>query len=276
MSNHPTGAPVPGAAMKALLAAAMAATAFAATHGCIVDERCSGDAECGSGKICVEDTCVTGCRLSRDCSTGEICEANECVPGGADGDGDADLDCDGEVSCPDDMVAGCGACIDIYEASRDDATADSSGTNDVGPATSRAGVMPWTNMSREVARAACERAGKRLCRHDEWITACRGPVDTAYPYGDGYEPETCNGIDTYGRGNQRLLPTGSMPDCTNEIGAFDLSGNVWEIDENVPGWVHGGAYNCIDSESLHLCSYNQDFGTDPGSNVGFRCCRNGD
>jgi hypothetical protein len=203
------------------------------------------------------------------------------VPDAADADADADADEDGDgdgdidVTCPDDMVEIGGYCIDVYEASRDDATDSSAGVNDASPAMSVAGVRPWTNMSRDTAAAACEAAGKRLCTHQEWIRACRGPDDTDYPYGDDYEPATCNGIDTYGRGNQRMMPTGSFAGCTNEYGVFDISGNVWEIDQDVPGWVHGGAYNCIDSQSLHLCSWNEDFGTDPLPNVGFRCCSDG-
>lgn len=250
----------------------LAALVLLSKGGCFVDEQCLGDVECGDGRICVDGDCRAGCRLSADCPEGQSCVANSCVDQSADGDADADCD---DVECPDDMAPVCGFCVDIYEASRTDATEASAGTTDDSPAMSVAGVIPWTNMSREVATAACERAGKRLCGHLEWIRACRGPDDTEYPYGDDYEPETCNGIDTYGRGNQRLMPTGSFPDCTNEHGTYDISGNVWEIDADVPGWVHGGAYNCIDSENLHRCSYNQDFGVAPLPNVGFRCCHDG-
>ena len=262
-------AEIPGLLLLAVVIAAVAIV------GCIVEERCNGDPECGPGQICVEGSCQAGCRLSRDCPDGQTCVANRCEAPSADGDADVDADRDCAVDCPADMVPVCGYCIDVYEASRDDATEGSAGADDESPAMSRSGVRPWTNMTRETAQAACERAGKRLCSHTEWIAACRGPEDTEYPYGDTYEPETCNGIDTYGRGSQKLMPTGSFSSCTNGYGVFDISGNVWEIDEDVPGWVHGGAYNCIDSKSLHLCSYNQDFGTDPGSNVGFRCCSDG-
>jgi hypothetical protein len=253
----------------------LAAIALEVGPGCLVEENCHGDAECGSGKICVEETCRAGCRLTRDCPDGQTCEANRCVTTITDGDADSDTDEDCSVECPENMAPICGFCIDYYEASRDDATETSSGTNEFSPAKSVAGVRPWINLTRETAVAACERADKRLCTHEEWIRACRGSADTEYPYGDTYEPATCNGIDTYGRGNQRMMPTGSFPGCTNDYGIFDISGNVWEIDQDVPGWVHGGAYNCIDSQSLHLCSYNENFGTGPRSNVGFRCCRDG-
>lgn len=237
--------------------------------GCFVEEKCSGDTECGEGQICVDGACEPGCRLSRDCSDDQRCVANECVAE-ADGDADGDIDC--TVACPGDMVPICGYCMDVYEASRQDATADSHGVDD-SVATSRAGVMPWVMEDREVASAACLAAGKRLCLHDEWIDACRGPGDSEYPYGDTYEPTTCNGIDTFGLGAQHLMPTGSFEGCTNEYGAYDLSGNVWEIDGDMPQWVHGGAYNCRDSATLHMCSYNQDLAD--GMTVGFRCCSDG-
>lgn len=265
------------------LAVTFAWTFALVTSGCIVEEKCSGDAECGSGRICVDGSCRGGCRLSRDCPADQQCEDTRCVTIPADGDADSDIDCD--VECPDGMVPVCGYCIDVYEASRQDATkcsddgcnscASPAGVDD-SIATSRADVCPWTRMTRETASTACRAAGKRLCNHEEWIDACVGPDDTEYPYGDTYEPETCNGIDTYGRGNQKMLPTGLFPNCINEYGVHDISGNVWEIDDDVPGWVHGGAYNCIDSQSLHLCRYNQNFGTDPLPNVGFRCCSDGE
>ena len=268
------------------LAATFAWTFAVMSSGCIVEEKCSGDAECGAGRICVDSSCREGCRLSRDCPDGQRCEDTRCVVVVADGDADSDSDAGCEVDCPDDMVPVCGYCIDRYEASRQDATKCEDDTcssvscsipagTDSSIATSRPDVCPWTNMTRDMARAACEAAGKRLCRHDEWIAACVGPDDTAYPYGDDYEPETCNGIDTYGRGFQKMRPTGFFPGCVNEYGVYDISGNIWEIDDDMPGWVHGGAYNCIDSESLHLCNYNQNFGTDPLPNVGFRCCHDG-
>ena len=67
------------------------------------------------------------------------------------------------------------------------------------------------------------------------------------------------------------MPTGSFPGCTNEYGAYDLNGNVWELVDNgtVSGEFRAGAYNCIDSERLHKC----DFAATSISAKGFRCCR---
>ncbi len=247
--------------------------------GCIVKEECSSDTECGSGKICVATECREGCRLDRDCSDSQECVGTYCINasnsgnGDAGGDGGNDQAC-ATVNCPEDMVAICGYCMDIYEASRKDASETNSGRDD-SVAQSRQGVLPWLNMTHDEARAACVAAGKRLCTRKEWVKACRGPNDTEYPYGDAYQTETCNGIDTFGRGNQHLMPIGSFPDCTNGYGIFDISGNAWEIDEDMPNLVHGGAYNCIDSRRLHQCSYNATSPSAPATNVGFRCCSDG-
>lgn len=190
-------------------------------------------------------------------------------------------------------------CLDRYEASRDDATATSAGTSS--RPTSRAGVLPWQGVTLEVASGACLSVGKRLCTPAEWRTSCEGRDGTVYGYGNAYAADTCNGIDAFcdcagvcagvaacpyphcraeaspaGDGGPcgasfHVVPTGSFPACTNEWGAFDLNGNVWEVVDHGDGieHFHGGAYNCGDSEALHRCDYNATWGP---SARGFRCC----
>src|SRR5262249_39677452 len=53
-------------------------------------------------------------------------------------------------------------------------------------AVSMRGVVPQGYLSKWTAKAACETAGKRLCRLDEWKIACRGDHDTLFPYGPSY------------------------------------------------------------------------------------------
>lgn len=239
---------------------------------CLVKQKCYADKECGKGNICENQQCSQGCRILSDCPDGLECKEGICIDVSADS-GINDINLTDAPPCPDGMTAIDLFCMDIYEASRPDADSNSAGTVN-SYATSRAGVFPWTNVTYEEAEAACQNAEKRLCSPDEWEKTCKGPDQTEYCYGDDYQPQTCNGIDAFGRENFHMLPTGSMPDCTNEYGIFDMNGNVWEFDSTAEGRVRGGAYNCIDSESLHLCGYYQKFGTGARSNVGFRCCKN--
>jgi len=44
------------------------------------------------------------------------------------------------------------------------------------------------------ARGACEHGGGRLCRLQEWISACRGPEGYLYPYG-GVWCRCCSCLD---------------------------------------------------------------------------------
>ncbi len=53
-------------------------------------------------------------------------------------------------------------------------------------------VSPQGYISGEQALEACLTAGKRLCTVEEYRMACRGPADTTYPYGEGYQAGACN------------------------------------------------------------------------------------
>jgi hypothetical protein len=184
---------------------------------------------------------------------------------------------DGEVDtspgCPPLMAAMGGFCIDIYEASRGDATATSAGS-DRSRACVVAGVLPWLVGDNAEAALACEAAGKRLCSPTEWQLACKGPDETAYAYGATYSPTACNGIDAFSGSGFHLAPTGSFPGCTNAWGVFDMNGNVWEqVAGGTNMTVRGGAYNCSDSVTYHRCDYIPSTWTP--SALGFRCCVEG-
>jgi formylglycine-generating enzyme required for sulfatase activity len=261
----------PRAGRPGALLALVLAIAF--TAGCVVEERCYRDSDCAAPLVCnASGVCAGECLDDDDCGPGFVCRALRCELSG--GRSDAGGDATAPLVCPADMVAVADAyCIDRYEASRPDATAASAGTLD-SRALSRAGVVPWQVADNATAAAACAAAGKRLCTPAEWELACRGPAGTEYAYGDTYEPETCNGIDAFGRANFRLVPTGSFPACTNGWGVFDINGNLWE---HVAGGddraIRGGAYNCGDSAALHRCGYIPR--TWEPSARGFRCCSGG-
>jgi hypothetical protein len=227
-----------------------------------VDQRCFEDADCVGPRICgPKGRCILECTPARPCAPGFACVDHHCRADGSE-----------PIVCPDDMVAVASAfCIDRYEASRVDATSASPGSVS-DRAVSIAGVLPWQVGSNALAEEACAKAEKRLCTPNEWELACAGPDGTDYAYGDTYEPATCNGIDTFGRSNFHLMPTGSFSSCTNEWGAFDLNGNLWEhTAAGTDMTIRGGAYNCSDSATLHRCTYVP--ASWRPSARGFRCCR---
>jgi len=204
--------------------------------------------------------------------------------------------------CPEDMVPiGDGFCIDRYEVSRPDATSESFGS-DESVATSRAGVLPWmvnpmTHQHLLTFQAACASAGKHLCTKEEWLAACQGtPPSTTYVFGNTFEPETCNCVDTfcddycqdhgitpdrcntgtncgYAYNCFHEVATGTFPQCTNEYGTFDINGNVWEVvpsSSDGRGYeVRGGAFNCASAAARLKCTYNAGWND---LYAGFRCC----
>ncbi len=222
-------------------------------------------------------------------------------------DADMDADVDDLAPCPADMTAIGDVCIDIYEASRPDATSASQGTDD-SIAMSRPDVIPW-NVNPMTAdalsqfQAACEAAGKRMCAPEEWESACCGPGRaecpslSSYVYGDVFDREACNCVDTFcddhcaAEGIEpcetsancgylyscfHIVTTGAFPTCTNGVGTFDINGNVWEaipvpVDVDSRGYqLRGGAYNCAGAAGRVNCGFNANWA---GLYAGFRCCR---
>lgn len=168
-------------------------------------------------------------------------------------------------------------------------------------AVSRAHVVPQGYISGEQAALACKASGKRLCSAGEWESACRGPVHTAFPYGDARRSGACNddiravhpvveigtslGLDptTWWRDamnnpqiNQlpaSLLATAERVECTNAYGVFDMVGNLHEWIDDPSGTFRGGYYmdttlngdGCSYQTTAHNFRYH-DYST------GFRCC----
>jgi hypothetical protein len=267
------------------------------------DNDCNGTVDDGFDKDTVESCgpmchvcafdhatagCVGGACVIEECDTnyhdwdGDVtngCEAH-CAPTDPPTEvcDEVDNDCDGQVdeglvcSCPEGMVVVEFAfCIDIWEASRPDATATSTGTA-TGMAVTQPGVMSWRSATFTEAAAACAGAGKRLCEPAEFEQACRGPDGTEYCYGDTYDPMICNGIDSFPYPGFHPVPTGEFDQCTNEYGVFDINGNLWE--RMADGTLRGGAYNCSDSAALHRCGFIPSMWNADSlqSNFGFRCC----
>jgi len=276
------------------------------TLACIVESVCYNDADCPGQQVCSLSKCAQPCTTNADCQGTFICEpgsgkcvepdcliTEDCKPGFECTQGICvSID---PIDCPDDMVPIQNQfCIDIFEASRPDATSTLEGSAD-SMAMSVVNKKQWKVQNNAEALAACQAAGKTLCSEGQWFVACRGPDQTVYAYGDEYDPVICSGIDKYCNcgsnsdcedkdpcpyagcfhecKNNRIIqdPTGSNPGCKNDFGVYDMNGGVWEHvlggDEKT---IRGGAYNCSDSRALHRCNYIP--GIWEPSARGFRCC----
>lgn len=199
------------------------------------------------------------------------------------------------------------SCVDRYEASTVEVRADGS-TAPHSPylpvtglrvrAVSSKGVVPQAYISRNQAENACKEAGKRLCSDREWITACKGPTATKFPYGNERHDNYC--VDTNrtapllklfaSLGSKRFFskpmndprlnqqagtvaPTGSFSQCTNGFQVYDMVGNVHEWTADPKGTFRGGYYldthingdGCDYRTVAHEATYH-DYST------GFRCC----
>jgi hypothetical protein len=165
-------------------------------------------------------------------------------------------------------------------------------------ARSQPAVVPSGYMSGNMARRACENAGKRLCKPDEWVTACKGQRATKFPYGDSYVDGVCNvfreshpAVLLYGdasknhldprlnlmedRAGSLLRKTGATQTCRSDWGQdaiFDMVGNHDEWVDEPSGAFQGGFYarstreGCDSRISVHPPQY-LDY------SLGVRCCK---
>ncbi len=143
------------------------------------------------------------------------------------------------------------------------------------------------------AEAFCVWAGKRLCAGEksratdpdisEWYGACAGSNDHAYPYGNEFSADACNGFarpDTgCDSGDCVTVAVNALLTCDTADGVSDLSGNVAEwVDEcNARSGasdqcnVRGGSMRdpAARSECGTVTSLDRDFAD---AFTGFRCC----
>ena len=114
-----------------------------------------------------------------------------------------------------------------------------------------ADYMPFNTPSWPVAcvdwcdaTAFCTAAGKHLCgrigggsltpaegndaAESEWYRACSDAGANDYPYGDFYQGQTCNGLNSPTSGPVNV---GFYSSCVNGLGVKDLSGNVREWED---------------------------------------------
>lgn len=152
--------------------------------------------------------------------------------------------------------------------------------------------QPVENITWFEARDYCAERRARLPTEREWEYAARGPDEWNYPWGNDWNP---NNAVWSGNSNNQTAAVGSIPAGRSWVGAYDLSGNVWEwvsslylpydspedreadtgnrTDADVSRVLRGGSW-LNSNTTLLRASYR--LGNSPdgsGDNAGFRCAR---
>jgi len=213
---------------------------------------------------------------------------------------------DPDPECPDDMVLvkATKTCIDRYEWPNE---------KGVKPLVGTSAVASTYDDDRGIVMNAwdlCASVGKRMCRMDEWVPACKGRRNADYPFGrkmpDRYRTPAdrtpCNYAQMFREPDEMKVwkrdakemerldqsdPAGKRK-CRSASGAEDMMGNAeeWIV---CPDWMSYSQNNCreIDGEEVCFCLAGR-YWSDPVKchkvssghtadwwyyETGFRCCQ---
>ncbi len=173
------------------------------------------------------------------------------------------------------------------------------------------GELKAHNRPREMvswfeSAAHCESRGARLPTEAQWEYAARGPDSLIFPWGNRFDGTRLNFCDEhcmpvapgfdidFDDGYRYTAPVGTYPEGVSWVGAFDMSGNVWEwvsgllweypyrpddgrevdgkSDSSSLRAIRRGAF--IDmSVSVRAASRNQRMPLEQSIRFGFRCVR---
>jgi formylglycine-generating enzyme required for sulfatase activity len=125
--------------------------------------------------------------------------------------------------------------IDVYEVTNKQYGTPSKNASSYSPGKNH----PQASVDWFIASEYCESRGARLPTEAEWEYAARGPDGLIYPWGNTFDGSLLNFCDkncVFNReadqsvddGYENAAPVGSYPGGVSWVGAYDLSGNVFE------------------------------------------------
>lgn len=141
-------------------------------------------------------------------------------------------------------------------------------------------TSPRVDITYAEATEYCVKRGTRLPSDMEWFYSASGPNGYVYPWGNEFTAS--NAVVNSNSGSHPAF-VGSKPGGVSWIGAFDMSGNVWEWVDGTTGIdfdnrkkpdgveiLRGGSWD--DSESISRTDRRYIVDAEiKGSTIGFRC-----
>ncbi len=90
------------------------------------------------------------------------------------------------------------------------------------------GYYPLLRTTWEEACAECKTQGKELCTPEQWEAAYYGNKKLRFPYGPEGKVSGRDYCNTYGSLDSAAVPSGLYEHCVNDLGIYDMGGNVYE------------------------------------------------
>jgi len=134
------------------------------------------------------------------------------------------------------------------------------------------GYYPLLRLTWPEACAECRKQGKELCTPEQWEAAYYGNKKLRYPYGPVSKVNDRDYCNTYGSMDSSAVPSGLYENCVNDLGIYDMGGNVFE-------WVSRNEKEVFMADQSYLLTsiegalYNIEGADHRHEFLGFRCCK---
>jgi formylglycine-generating enzyme required for sulfatase activity len=133
--------------------------------------------------------------------------------------------------------------IDVYEITNSQFETFGGGADSAGSWKEQ--DRPREYITWKEAATFCELRGTRLPTEAEWEYAARGPNGAMFPWGDVFNADY---VVYKGNSEDRTWDVGGRPGGISWVGAYNMSGNVWEW---VNDWYSAGYYETLEDSAVN-------------------------